>query len=147
MKVFFNSRTVFLLNSCWIFTDIVVAGRLLEKDVCGKCTREIFRWVLNLLGQTCFFSLSGHNWPNSVNDGSLEPPFQTLPAQHWDFRYFIKISCFRQKCRFVMHYKTCYKINNWRDIKNPNVGSKDIKKAIQMIYNCYRKSQHRKNFC
>jgi hypothetical protein len=25
-------------------TDNLVAGRLLEKDVCGKCTREIFRF-------------------------------------------------------------------------------------------------------
>ena len=25
-------------------TDVLVAGRLLERDVCGKCTREIFRF-------------------------------------------------------------------------------------------------------
>jgi len=48
---------------------------------------KFLRWVLNLLGQTSFCSLSGHNLPNTVNDGSLEPPYRILRPQHWNFRY------------------------------------------------------------
>ena len=80
---------------------IIVKLKARSEAPCQKLKLEIFwreasfrafsfaslRCVLNLLGQIYFCSLSGHNWPKTVNDRSLEPPNRVLCPQHWDFRY------------------------------------------------------------
>ena len=77
----------------WIHGRYLTTHLTLSSKVTNKLSTSIsqkrLRWVLNLLGQTYFCSISGQNWSALDLEASLEPESCVLVMVHRNFRYVL----------------------------------------------------------